>query len=73
MDNIFQSKKKWEKKCGRPTGYNVDHLLDKKQTFFMDSLIIHIQFKTKSMNDSWDDSIQTDDHNIHVVFFFNVA
>ena len=36
MDNIFMEKKKeWEKKqmCGRPTGFNFSHPLDRKQNF----------------------------------------
>ena len=42
MDNIFlPTKKKVEKKkknSGRTTGFNFSHPLDRKQTFFMDSL-----------------------------------
>ena len=37
MDNIFmENKKKVEKKknCGRPTGFNYSHPLDRKQIFF---------------------------------------
>ena len=37
MDNIFNvKKKKWKKKkkCGRPTGFNFSHPLDRKQNYF---------------------------------------
>ena len=38
MDNIFSwGKKKW-KNCGRPTGFNFCHPLDRKQIFSLDSL-----------------------------------
>ena len=34
----LKKKKKWKKKnCGRPTGFNFSHPLDRKQNFFMDS------------------------------------
>ena len=37
MDNIFMEKKKSgkkEKNCGRPTGFDFSHPLDRKQNFF---------------------------------------
>ena len=38
MDNIFlpnQKKKEKEQNCGRPTGHNYSHPLDRKQTFLL--------------------------------------
>ena len=38
----YQTKKNIGKKCGRPTGHNYGQPLDRKQTFFADSLSVYV-------------------------------